>query len=138
MPLQYQAFYSLIIWLSTLLYNTLIAIIFQIALLVCPEGVQISALLCSERQCGTLTLANKNVALLLRSLATPTFVLSYAYTSSLRMHARLHTTATFVPSYAHIILQGGSEFFDKGVMEFFMDEGFDASMKGDVPTSTRE
>ncbi len=34
-----------------------------------------------------------------------------------------------------IILQDGNKVFDKCMMKFLMDEGVDASMKGDVPKS---
>ncbi len=57
-------------------------------------------------------------------------------------------TPTFVPSYmyAHIILQDSSaermdtysKFFDEGIIEFLMDEGFDADTKRDVPASRSE
>ncbi len=58
-------------------------------------------------------------------LATPTFVPSYAYIC--------HYNQPRIHSFLHINLLDGSKFFNKGIMEFLMDEGFDVSMKGNIP-----
>ncbi len=93
---------------------------------ICPEGIQVIALLCSAQQRGALNLPMK--------------MWRYIYFPWPHLHLSL-ATPTFVPSYASYMpnyLQDGTEFFDKGMMEFLVDEGFDASMKGDFSTSTSQ
>ncbi len=68
--------------------------------------------------------------------------------SSRNLSSVVYCSYTYIrPSYAYVILQDGiakcsmdkyNKFLIAGMMEFLLDEGFGAGMKGDVPTSGSE